>query len=241
MNIFTQFATQFLINKNTLTQLLKTLRCSNEFITEFRNNHIYINEDVIRQKIRMLCVITEDESFQDLLCHDNGIQLVFHATPHEYRFMRFRISFDIKIITVILNNEQQTLQFLISNIQIKSLNQLSKPFRFCIQSKARTLVIDEFERICTEQQIPFERLFKNIKHPIVYRISLSHMKELDHLRERYLLIGNRSILDLIQITCIEHREQAIVLDYCLKTTIDDGKFSSSSVQQLSLSKRSMLS
>lgn len=133
MNIFTQLATQFLINKNTLVQLLKNLRCSNEFISEFRNNHIYINEDIIRQKIRMLCLITEDESFQDLLCHDNGIQLVFHATPHEYRFMRFRISFDIKLITVVLNNEQQKLQFLISNIQIKSLNYISKPFQFCIQ------------------------------------------------------------------------------------------------------------
>ncbi|CAF0940453.1 unnamed protein product [Adineta ricciae] len=239
MNIFTQLATQFLINKNTLVQLLKNLRCSNEFISEFRNNHIYINEDIIRQKIRMLCIITEDESFQDLLCHDNGIQLVFHATPHEYRFMRFRISFDIKLITIVLNNEQQKLQFLISNIQIKSLNYLSKPFQFCIQSKARSLVIDEFERICTEQHIPFERLFKNIKRPLVYQISLSNLKELDHLRERYLLIGNRSILDLIQITCIEHREQAIVLDYRLRTTANDEKMYSS-VQQLPLVQRPIL-
>ncbi|UJR22140.1 hypothetical protein I4U23_025204 [Adineta vaga] len=238
MNIFTQLATQFLINKNTLIQLLKNSRCSNEFITEFRNNHIYITEDIIRQKIRVLCLLTEDKSFQDLLCHDNGIQLVFHATPHEYRFMRFRISFDIKFITIILNNEQQTLQFLISNIQIKSLNYLSKPFRFCIQSKARTLVIDEFERICTEQHISYERLFKNIKRPLVYRISLSSMKELNHLRERHLLIGNRSILDLIQITCIEHREQAIVLDYRLKTSDEDKMYSS--VQQISFVKRSVL-
>ncbi len=133
MNIVTQLATQFLVNKNTLIQLLKSLNFSNEFINEFRNNHIYINEDLIRQKIRLLCVIAQDESFQDLLCHDNGVQLVFHATPHEYRFMRFRISFDIKLITIILNNQQQTIQFLISNIQIKSLNHLSKPFRFCIQ------------------------------------------------------------------------------------------------------------
>ncbi|CAF3929138.1 unnamed protein product, partial [Rotaria magnacalcarata] len=133
MNVFTQIATQFLINKNTLTDLLKTLKFSTAFIEEFRNDHIYIDEDIIRQKIRILCDITQDESFQGLLCHDNGIQLVFHATPHDYRFMRFRISFDIKIIEIILNNQQQTLQFLISNIQIKSLNQLSKPFRFCVQ------------------------------------------------------------------------------------------------------------
>lgn len=135
MNIFTQLITQFLINKNTLTQLLKTLKCSNEFIDEFQNNHIFIDEEIIRQKIRDLCDMTKDESFQDLLCHDNGIQLIFHAIPHEYRFMRFRVSFDIKIIDIVLNNEQQTMQFLISNIQIKSLNQLSKPFRFCVQVK----------------------------------------------------------------------------------------------------------
>ena len=98
------------------------------------------------------------------------------------------------------------------------------------------MVIDEFERICTEQHIPFERLFKNIKRPLVYQISLSNLKELDHLRERYLLIGNRSILDLIQITCIEHREQAIVLDYRLRTTVNDEKMYSS-VQQLSLVQR----
>ncbi|CAF1589181.1 unnamed protein product [Rotaria sp. Silwood1] len=49
------------------------------------------------------------------------------------------------------------------------------------------------------------------------------MKELDQLRERYLIIGNRSLLDLIQITWIEHRDQAIVLGYLLKTSNIEGK------------------
>ncbi|CAF3225888.1 unnamed protein product [Rotaria socialis] len=239
MNIFTQIATQFLINKNTLTDLLKTLKFSTAFIEEFQNDHIFIDEDTIRQKIRILCDITQDESFQGLLCHDNGIQLVFHATPHDYRFMRFRISFDIKIIGIILNNQQQTLQFLISNIQIQSLNQLSKPFRFCVQCKARTLVIDELERLCAEKNISYERLFKNLKCPLVYRISLSNMKELNHLRERYLIIGNRSILDLIQITWVEHREQAIVLGYLLNTSLH-GKKSYSYIQQVTMEKSSIL-
>lgn len=135
MNIFTQFATQFLINKNILIQLFQTLNFSKDFIHEFRNNYIYINEDIIRNKIRILCDITQDESFQTLFCHDNGIQLVFYTTPQEYRFIRFRISFDIKIIGIILNNQQQSMQILISNIQFKSLNYFSKPFRFCIQVK----------------------------------------------------------------------------------------------------------
>ncbi len=133
MNIFTQLTTQFLINKNLLIQLLQTLNFSNDFIKEFRNNHIYIDEDKIRQRMRVLCDITQDESFKGLCCHDNGIQLVFYTTPREYRFIRFRISFDIKIISIILNNQQQSMQILISGIQIKSLNYLSKPFRFCIQ------------------------------------------------------------------------------------------------------------
>ena len=47
------------------------------------------------------------------------------------------------------------------------------------------------------------------------------MKELDHLRERYLIIGNRSILDLIQITYVEHRERAMVLGYRLNTILHD--------------------
>lgn len=112
-------------------------------------------------------------------------------------------------------------------------------FSCCLQSKARTLVIDEFERICTEQHISFERLFKNVKRPLVYQISLSGMKELDHLRERYVLIGNRSILDLIQITCIEHREQAIVLDYRLKTPAEEEDICFS-LRRLSFLKRNML-
>jgi hypothetical protein len=139
MNFFAQFATQFLINKNPLVQLLQTLNFSNDFIKEFRNNYIYINEDNIRQKMRVLCDKTQDETFKDLCCHANGIQLVFYTTPREYRFIRFRISFDIKIIAIILNNQQQSMQILISNIQFKSLNQLSKPFRFCIQVKRRKL------------------------------------------------------------------------------------------------------
>jgi len=133
MNIFTQIATQFLINKNTLIQLLKTLNFPNEFLDEFRNDRIYIDEDLIRRKIRILCEINHDKSFQDLFCHEDGIQFVFHINFHDYHFIRFRISFDIKIIALILNNHRQTIQFMINNIQIKSLNRLSKPFRFCVQ------------------------------------------------------------------------------------------------------------
>jgi hypothetical protein len=133
MNIFTQLTTQFLINKNLLIQLLQKLNFSNDFIKEFHNNHIYIDENKIRQRMRIFCDITQDESFKDLFCHDNGIQLAFYTTPREYRFIRFRISFDIKIISMILNNQQQSMQILISGIQIKSLNHFSRPFRFCIQ------------------------------------------------------------------------------------------------------------
>lgn len=137
MNIFTQLATQFLINKNILVQLLQKLNFSKHFVDEFRNNNIYIDENRIRQRIRILCDITQDETFKDLFCHDNGIQLVFYTTPREYRFIQFRISFDIKIIEIILNNQEQSMQMLISNIKIKSLNHLSKPFRFCIQVQRR--------------------------------------------------------------------------------------------------------
>jgi hypothetical protein len=81
-------------------------------------------------------------------------------------------------------------------------------------------VIDELERICTELNIPYERLFNDIKRPLTYEINLINIKELDQLRERYFIIGNQSILDLIQITYVEHRQQAIVLGYRLNTTLD---------------------
>jgi hypothetical protein len=135
MNIFTEFARQILIKKNILIQLFKKLNLSNKFINEFYRNHIYIDDNIIRQKMHLLCKVTQIESFQDLFCHEDGIQFVFHTTPHEYRFIRFRISFDIKILAISLLNQQQNVQFLINNIQIKALNHLSKPFRFCIQVK----------------------------------------------------------------------------------------------------------
>lgn len=77
---------------------------------------------------------------------------------------------------------------------------------------------DELERLCAEQSIPFERLFRDIRDPLAYRINLSKMKELDQLRQQHFIVGNRSILDLIQITAVDHREQAIVLSYRLKDT-----------------------
>ena len=101
-------------------------------------------------------------------------------------------------------------------------------------------MVDELERVCTEQQIPYERLFKNINRPLVYRISLSNIKELDHLRERYLIIGNRSILDLIQITTIEHREQAVVLGYRLKTSFNE-ESTLSTLSSTTFDKHSLLS
>ena len=75
--------------------------------------------------------------------------------------------------------------------------------------------------MCAEQSIPYERLFTDIKRPLAYELNLSRMKELDQLRERYLIIGNRSILDVVQITYVEHREQAIVLGYRLNTAASD--------------------
>jgi len=82
------------------------------------------------------------------------------------------------------------------------------------------LVIDELERIFKEQNIPYERLFSDIKRPLTYEINLTNIKEFDQLRERYLIIGNQSILDLIEITYVEHREQAIILGYRLNTTLN---------------------
>jgi hypothetical protein len=152
MNIFTQLTTQLLINKYTLIQFLKTLNLPNEFLDEFRNDRIYIDEDLIRRKIRILCEINQDESFQDLFCHEDGIQFVFHINFHDYRFIRFRISFDIKIIALILNNHHQTIQFMINNIQIKPLNRLSKPFKFCIQvSKMIFKKFISYNRICKKK------------------------------------------------------------------------------------------
>jgi len=133
MNILTQFANQYVFNKNRLINLLEKLNYSTDFIREFRNNWIFINENQIREKMRCLCQITQDETFKDLCCHDNGIQLVFYSTPREYRFIQYRISFDVKILTLILTKHQQSMQILINNIQIKSLNHLSRPFQFCVQ------------------------------------------------------------------------------------------------------------
>jgi hypothetical protein len=59
-----------------------------------------------------------------------------------------------------------------------------------------------------------------MKRPLTYELNLSGVKEFDQLRERYLIIGNRSILDLIQITYVEHREQALVLGYRLNTALN---------------------
>jgi hypothetical protein len=138
MNVLTQIATQFFINKNSLLQFFKTLNFPDEFLNEFRNDRISIDEDLIRRKIRQL---SQDQTFQDLFCHEDGIQFVFHINFHDSRFIRFRISFDIKIIALILNNNHQTIQFMINNIQIKSLNRLSKPFRFCIRVRKEILEV----------------------------------------------------------------------------------------------------
>ncbi len=46
-----------------------------------------------------------------------------------------------------------------------------------------------------------------------------NIKELDQLRQRFLLIGNQTILDIIQITYVEHREQSVILGYRLNTML----------------------
>ena len=133
MNIFTQLASQLLVNKKTLVQLLKTLKFSNEFIDEFRNDHILINETIIRQQVHLLCKFTDEKSFQELCCYEHGVQFVFHTTLLEYLLIRFRLSFDIKLIELSLDTEEQSLRILVDNIQLKSLNQISRPFRFYVQ------------------------------------------------------------------------------------------------------------
>ena len=64
---------QFFINKNTLVELLKASSFTNEFSSGFRNDHIYIGEDPIRRKIRILCKKSQDETFKDLFCHEDKI------------------------------------------------------------------------------------------------------------------------------------------------------------------------
>lgn len=141
MNLITQLATQILINKNLLIQLFQNLNFSSDFIREFRQNHIYIAEERLRNKMRSICDITRDQSFKDLCCHEHGIQLVFYTTEQDSRWIRFRISFDIRILEMNLNQQHQTMQILISGIRIKSLNYFSRPFQYCMQVKIRPLSI----------------------------------------------------------------------------------------------------
>ena len=51
---------------------------------------------------------------------------------------------------------------------------------------------------------------------MIYQISLINIKQLDQLRQRHLITGNRSILDIIQVTSVQHREQAVVVHYHMK-------------------------
>ena len=108
MNILTQIATEFFINKPTLLRCLRTLNLSEEVLHEFQQDRIYIDEEFIRRKIRLITDATEDKSFQDLCCHEDGVQFVFYVHLYDLRFIRFRLSFDVKIIALILNTEQQT-------------------------------------------------------------------------------------------------------------------------------------
>ena len=133
MNLLTQLASDFLINKTTLIQLLRTFDFSEEFLEEFRRDRIAIDEEFIRRKIRLL--VDEETFFQDLFCHEDGIHLVFYAHLYLPRFIRFRLSFDVKIIALIFNPQHQIVQLTITNIQMKSFNRLLKPFRSCIQVK----------------------------------------------------------------------------------------------------------
>ena len=75
------------------------------------------------------------------------------------------------------------------------------------------------ERLCHEQQIPYERLFTDLKRPLTYEFNLSRLKELDQLRERYLIIGNRSILDFIT-TNDQAEVERVLINACL-TSNDD--------------------
>ena len=153
MNLLSQLASELFINKTTLIQILRTFDFSEEFLAEFRHDRIYIGEDLIRRKIRLLIDVEHEETFfRDLFCHEDGIQFVFYVHLYLSRFIRFRLSFDIKIIALIFNTHHQTIQFMINNIQIKSLNRLLKPFRSCIQVRDFSSSSNEGEKNQTKQK-----------------------------------------------------------------------------------------
>lgn len=143
MNILTQIATDFFLNKSTLIECLRTFNVSEQILEQFRQDKIYIDEDFIRRKIRSINEFSSENSFQDLFCHEDGIHLVFYVHFYEFRFIRFRLSFDIKVMAILFNSQQQTIQFMINNIKVQSSNIFLRPFLFCIEVCLISFSVDD--------------------------------------------------------------------------------------------------
>ncbi|CAF1091005.1 unnamed protein product [Didymodactylos carnosus] len=234
MNLFANLAANLFVNKDTLIKVLKTSDFSQEFIDEFKNDRIYLEEEFMRKKLKLLCELANDYHFEDLYCYDTGILFILHTTEKEHSTIRYRIKVYVKLLAVKFTQTNQIVHFIIDHLQLKSLNFISKPFRHCAERRARRMLIDEFERVCEENKILYQRYnthTTDIKDTTTtannnvnaeYWIDLKNLKELNLLRQQHFLLGNRSILEIIEILNIEHQNGAIILAYRIRmpTAID---------------------
>ena len=133
MNLLNGLANHYPLTKITLSHLFKTMKLS----SEVREDKIIIYEEAIREYFEKSFQVTRETSFQDFVCHDNGIEFIFHPKFMDIGFLEYRLTFDIKLLSLSLTNEHQMIQFLISNIRLKSLNILSKLFQFYIRVNQR--------------------------------------------------------------------------------------------------------
>ncbi|CAF0883970.1 unnamed protein product [Didymodactylos carnosus] len=238
MNLFANLAASFFVNKDTLVTVLKIFDFSQEFIDEFKNDRIYLDEEFMRQKIKSLCDLANDEHFVDLYCHDMGILFILHTTGKEHFFFRYRVKVYVKLLAVKFTQTNQTVHFLIDHLKLKSLNLISKPFRRCAERRAMRMLIDEFERVCKENKIFYQRYNKNhtdtknihkrttttitVNNNVhaEYLVYFDNLKELNILKQQHFLLGNKSILEIIEILNTKHQNGAIILTYRIRTSTD---------------------
>lgn len=133
MNILNGITNQCSFTKITVANFFKLTRIP----SNPNENLIEISEDSIRQYFEKTFQMTREDSFQDFLCHQDGIEFIFKPKFVDFNFFQFRLTFDMKLFSVVLTSEQQFLEFGISNIRLKPLNYFSKLCRLYIQVNLR--------------------------------------------------------------------------------------------------------
>jgi len=180
---------------------------SPKILENLNGNSIIISEDTIKK--RLITYLDEDDNFslENLKIDEEGIEFQLLFKEH---FLDAKISFNLVVSKFVINSSEQSAVLRISEHKLEGVNLITKIISPIIELILDSILARKVSKLNMHYDIKNQEISVNLNQ-------IDIIKQLSLLRLPFV---KKNILDLIQITGIEHCKGCAIIKYDVSPTIE---------------------